>query len=133
MNICNSVGPQSGIPCWGKRYRSTLKSGQRCAALRGNSLMTMTQNIGADAGSNELSASLRRNIQALRERRTRERMSASFEERLANSITGFTGSMRFVYAHLPIYRAWIISDLIPQIPHFHPTLLIVEMLASVAV
>jgi len=93
--------------------------------------MKMTQNIGADAGSNELSSSLRRNIQALRERRTRERMSASFEERLANAITGFTGSMRFVYLHLAIYGAWIISNLIPQVPHFDPTFVILAMAASV--
>jgi uncharacterized membrane protein len=93
--------------------------------------MNMTENIGAEADSNELSSSLRRNIQALRERRTRERMSASSEERLANAITAFTGSMLFVYLHLAIYGVWIVSNLIPQLPHFDPTFVILAMAASV--
>jgi len=58
-------------------------------------------------------------------------MSASFEERLANTITAFTGSMRFVYLHLAIYGAWIISNLIPQLPHFDPTFVMLAMAASV--
>jgi len=49
-----------------------------------------------------LSSSLKKNIQALRERREQEMRSASAEERLANAITAFIGSMRFVYLHLAI-------------------------------
>jgi len=93
--------------------------------------MNVTQRTGAQVGSHELSSSLRKNIQALRERREREMMSATPEERLANAITAFTGSMRFVYLHLAIYGAWIVSNLIPQFPHFDPTFVILAMAASV--
>ncbi|WP_245283721.1 DUF1003 domain-containing protein [Bradyrhizobium sp. URHD0069] len=57
--------------------------------------------------------------------------SAGWEEKLANAITAFTGSMRFVYLHLVIYGSWIISNLLPQIPHFDPSFVILAMVASV--
>jgi uncharacterized membrane protein len=78
-----------------------------------------------------LSSSLRRNIQTLRERRQRELMAASKEDKLANAITAFTGSMRFVYVHLVIYGGWILSNLVPDLPHFDPTFVILAMAASV--
>jgi hypothetical protein len=40
---------------------------------------------------------LERNIRALQLRRQREEKKATVEERLAEAITRFTGSMRFVY------------------------------------
>jgi hypothetical protein len=67
-----------------------------------------SDHAGAESGSHGLSSSLRRNIEALRERRNQKTISASPEERLANAITAFTGSMRFVYLHLAIYGSWII-------------------------
>jgi uncharacterized membrane protein len=51
----------------------------------------------------ELSSALRNNIEALRDRREQEKRSASREEKLADAITAFTGSMRFVYLHLVVY------------------------------
>jgi uncharacterized membrane protein len=78
-----------------------------------------------------MSTSLKRNIEALRERRKRERISASREERIANAITDFTGSMRFVYLHAGIYGVWIVLNLIPGFPHFDPTFVILAMVASV--
>jgi uncharacterized membrane protein len=83
----------------------------------------------ADEG--ELSSALRNNIEALRERREQEKRSASREEKLADAITAFTGSMRFVFLHLVIYGAWIAWNLIPGIPHFDPTFVILAMAASV--
>ena len=79
----------------------------------------------------ELSSALRNNIEALRERREQEKRNASREEKLADAITAFTGSMRFVYLHLVIYGAWIAWNLIPGIPHFDPTFVILAMAASV--
>jgi len=78
-----------------------------------------------------LNASLRRNIDALRQRRKQELQSAGWEEKLAAAITAFTGSMRFVYLHLVLYGAWIIFNLIPQLPHFDPTFVVLAMAASV--
>ena len=47
-----------------------------------------------------LGASLKRNIEALEERRKQEAAAATREERIAETITSFTGSMAFVYLHL---------------------------------
>jgi uncharacterized membrane protein len=52
----------------------------------------------------ELSSALRRNIETLRERRKTQKREASNEEKLADAITCFTGSMRFVTA--ASFRAW---------------------------
>jgi hypothetical protein len=52
-----------------------------------------------------LSSSLRRNIESLAERRRQEAASATVQERLAQAITAFTGSMTFVYLHLALYGA----------------------------
>ena len=78
-----------------------------------------------------MSSALRRNIEALRERRTQEKRNASGEEKLADTITAFTGSMRFVYLHLVIYGVWIAWNLIPGIRHFDPSFVILAMEASV--
>jgi uncharacterized membrane protein len=86
-------------------------------------------NDGTDTG--QLSSALRRNIVALRERRKREQLSVGREEKLADAITAFTGSMPFVYLHLAAYSAWIVWNLIPGIPHFDPSFVILAMEASV--
>jgi uncharacterized membrane protein len=83
------------------------------------------------ADPSELNSSLRTNIEALRERRRQEKLTEGWEEKLAAAITRFTGSMRFVYIHLAIYGTWILANLIPQIPHFDPTFVILAMAASV--
>jgi uncharacterized membrane protein len=80
-----------------------------------------------------LSGALRRNIDALRRRREDEEASASFEERLAERITRFGGSMRFVYAHAAIYGFWILANLgvLPGIGPWDPTFVVLAMIASV--
>jgi uncharacterized membrane protein len=79
----------------------------------------------------ELSSALRRNIEALRQRREQELLAEGWEERVADAITRFTGSMRFVYLHLVLYGLWIAANLIPHLPHFDPTFVILAMEASV--
>lgn len=83
------------------------------------------------AAPGEMNSSLRKNIEALRERRRREKLAEGWEEKVADAITRFTGSMRFVYFHLAIYGSWIAVNLIPVIPHFDPTFVILAMAASV--
>jgi uncharacterized membrane protein len=78
-----------------------------------------------------LSSALRRNIETLRERRRQEMSAAGREEKLANAITAFTGSMRFVYVHLVIYAGWILYNLLPGLAHFDPSFVILAMVASV--
>ncbi|HWL82801.1 MAG TPA: DUF1003 domain-containing protein [Roseomonas sp.] len=81
----------------------------------------------------QLSTSLRRNIRALEQRRQREASKASLEERVAQTITDFTGSMVFVYLHLAIYGGWILANLgfIPGVPRFDPSFVTLAMAASV--
>jgi uncharacterized membrane protein len=80
-----------------------------------------------------LSSALRRNIKALQERRAQEAASATRQERLADAITAFTGSMIFVYLHLVLYGAWIVVNLgvVPEVPKFDPSFVILAMEASV--
>ena len=80
-----------------------------------------------------LSPVLERNIQALQERRRREEREASAEERGAEAITRFTGSMRFVYLHLALYGSWIAANLgwVPGVPAWDPSFVVLAMVASV--
>jgi uncharacterized membrane protein len=76
---------------------------------------------------------LERNIQALQRRREREAMEATAEERVAEAITRFTGSMLFVYLHLAFFGFWIVANLgwIPGVPSWDPSFVILAMMASV--
>ena len=49
---------------------------------------------------------------------TREEAGATVQEKIAETITRFTGSMLFVYIHLVIFGFWIIANLgwIPGVP-----------------
>jgi uncharacterized membrane protein len=80
-----------------------------------------------------LSPVLQRNIQTLEQRRRREEKEASAEERLAEAITRFTGSMRFVYLHLAVFGFWIVANLgwLPGIPAWDPSFVVLAMIASV--
>src|SRR5215203_1841694 len=76
---------------------------------------------------------LARNIQALNARRRQEERTATREERLAQTITDFTGSMLFVYLHLAVFGFWILANLgwIPGIPAWDPSFVVLAMVASV--
>ena len=72
-----------------------------------------------------------RNIDALLQRRATEAVRLNWQDRLADAITRFTGSMQFVYLHIVIFGAWIAINLIPGPPHFDPSFVILAMAASV--
>lgn len=80
-----------------------------------------------------LSSSLKRNIEAMAERRKQDAANATRQERIAEAITAFTGSMTFVYLHLCLYSAWILVNVgvIPGLPKFDPSFVILAMEASV--
>jgi uncharacterized membrane protein len=80
-----------------------------------------------------LSSALKRNIKALEERRAQEAAAATSEERVAEAITSFTGSMMFVYLHLSVFGAWILINLgiLPILPPFDSSFVILAMIASV--
>ena len=80
-----------------------------------------------------LNSALTRNIEALRQRREEEEAAASLQERVASSVTRFTGSMRFVYVHAFAYGFWILANLgwIPGLPQWDPTFVVLAIIASV--
>lgn len=74
-----------------------------------------------------------RNIHALLNRRHREEARQGLQQRIADAITRFTGSMTFVYLHAALYGLWVAINLgwIPWIPKFDPTFVVLAMVASV--
>lgn len=85
-------------------------------------------------GTDEAMASVvNRNIAALLEKRQEEERTKSLQEKLADAITAFTGSMTFVYIHIVFFGAWILinASLLPIFRPFDPTLVILAMVASV--
>ncbi|HWQ90401.1 MAG TPA: DUF1003 domain-containing protein [Clostridia bacterium] len=74
-----------------------------------------------------------RNIQALLKRHKIEEEKRSLSERVADRITRFTGSMRFVVLHAIAYGLWLVINFgwIPGVPRFDPTFVILAMVASV--
>jgi len=92
----------------------------------------MAHSRSSQRGSpSDLSESLRGNIEALRRRREEELASAGIQERLADAITTFTGSMGFIYAHVALYGAWMTVNLLPKLPHFDLTFVVLAMVASI--
>ena len=82
--------------------------------------------------STEMAKIVERNIQALLERRKKEEERKSTEERVADTITRFTGSMLFVYIHLVLFGLWIIWNLgWLGLKPFDPTFVVLAMFASV--
>ncbi|HEX8514127.1 MAG TPA: DUF1003 domain-containing protein [Allosphingosinicella sp.] len=81
-----------------------------------------------------LNSALERNIAALERRRREDAARASLEERIAEAITRFTGSMLFVYLNLILVGLWVSINLgwIPVVPPFDPEFIILAMIASVA-
>jgi uncharacterized membrane protein len=74
-----------------------------------------------------------RNISALMARRQHDESQRSTQDRAADIITRFTGSMAFVYIHLALFGAWIVVNLgwIPGVPRFDRSFTVLAMAASV--
>ena len=82
---------------------------------------------------NGLSSVLERNIHALNQRRKHEDARATAQEKLAEAITRFTGSMLFVYIHVAIFGFWIVANLgwVPGVPKWDESFVVLAMWASV--
>lgn len=80
-----------------------------------------------------LSSALEHNIRAMVRRRDRETATAGFQERLAETITAFTGSMTFVYLHLAAVAFWmgVTTGWLPVMEPWDPSFVILAMAASV--
>jgi uncharacterized membrane protein len=75
---------------------------------------------------------LARNIQTLLEKRRSEERKASLEQKLADAITRFSGSMPFVYFHGVFFGCWILLNLgWVGLRPFDPSFVVLAMIASV--
>jgi len=73
-----------------------------------------------------------RNIQALLHQRKQENKQQTTEEKLADAVTRFAGSMLFVYIHLALFGSWIILNLgWLGVKPFDPSFVVLAMFASV--
>lgn len=73
---------------------------------------------------------LTQNIERLAERQRRETAAAPWQDKVADAITGFTGSMLFVLLHLALFGGWIAWNLWAE-PKFDPSFVVLAMVASV--
>ena len=79
-----------------------------------------------------LNRALERNIEAIERRRREDAAKASLQERVAESITRFSGSMAFVYLHLSLYGFWIMANLgWVGLEPWDPSFVVLAMIASV--
>jgi uncharacterized membrane protein len=76
---------------------------------------------------------LDRNIQTLLEARRESERRKGTQERIADAITRFTGSMPFVYIHGLLFGTWIIWNRgwLAGLAPFDPSFVILAMVASV--
>jgi uncharacterized membrane protein len=75
---------------------------------------------------------LERNLQALVDRRRAEEARKGLQERAADRITAFTGSMTFVWLHVVYFGGWILWNLpFSPLPRFDSSLVVLAMAASV--
>ena len=73
-----------------------------------------------------------RNIKALLKRKQEEDRGRKAEDKVADAITRFAGSMPYVYIHIAIYGTWAIWNLgWLGIAPFDPTFVVLAMIASV--
>ena len=80
----------------------------------------------------EMTQILDRNIQVLLQRTKNEEQARTREEKIADKITKFTGSMMFVYIHLVLFGTWILWNTgVLGIKEFDPSFVVLAMFASV--
>jgi uncharacterized membrane protein len=86
------------------------------------------------AARGPMAAVLQRNIQALADVRRELDRRKRREERVADRITAFTGSLAFLYLHVLLFGGWIVvnTGLVPGLPPFDPfPFVMLAMIASV--
>ena len=74
-----------------------------------------------------------RNIDALLRHRQEEEKRRTRQEKIADGVTRFTGSLLFVYIHLALFGLWILVNLgwVPILPRFDRSFVVLAMFASV--
>ena len=73
-----------------------------------------------------------RNIEALLRRQLERERRRGLRDRIADTITRFSGSLTFVYVHLAIVTAWVLINAgWVGLPKFDPTFVLLATIASV--
>jgi uncharacterized membrane protein len=87
---------------------------------------------GSTASDQPFGQVLTRNIGVQNALRARSERTKGLQERIADRITRFAGSMLFIYLHALFFGAWIALNvgLVPG-PRFDPSLVVLAMIASV--
>ena len=79
-----------------------------------------------------MSRVVERNIRALLARQQAEERHKTWQDRVADAVTGFTGSMTFVFIHLALFGIWIVWNLgWLGLPPFDKSFVVLAMFASV--
>jgi uncharacterized membrane protein len=79
-----------------------------------------------------MTETLAENIDRLTTRRREEKRAAPLSDRIADRVTGFTGSMLFVAIHLLLFGGWIVVNLgWTPMPPFDESFVVLAMIASV--
>lgn len=120
------------------RSTKTIQHAYRTVNLRhaaiqiGYNLVATQSKHSQTQTSDGMAQVVERNIQALLQHRQETERSKSRQDAVADAITCFVGSMRFVYIHLVIVSFWIVANLgwLP-LPRFDPSFVILAMAASV--
>jgi uncharacterized membrane protein len=76
---------------------------------------------------------VQRNVGAMAQEAQRRAAQAGWQQKIAERITRFTGSMTFVYVHLIAFGIWILGNLtlLPYVRPWDPTFVMLGMIASV--
>src|SRR6185503_18906792 len=61
-----------------------------------------------------------RNIEAIRELEDAAKEERTTSDRVAEAIANFCGSMTFVWVHVVFFGVWILSNVMPGVPHIDP-------------
>ena len=95
--------------------------------------MDRTKRPSTRDSSPDLAGVVERNIRTLLLHRQEEQGNRSRQERVADAIGRFAGSMKFVYIHLVLVVLWVAINLkwLPVLPAFDPTFVVLAMVASV--
>lgn len=97
-----------------------------------STIMAANPTPPSDQLGTDMARIVERNIRALTERHHAENQARSWQGRLADSVTAFTGSMTFVFLHLGLFGFWIAWNLGWQgLKPFDPSFVVLAMFASV--
>ncbi len=87
---------------------------------------------GSTPEASEMNSVLRRNIEAVQRQRMQMERQAGLQERIADFVTSFAGSMWFVYVHAIIVTGWVVINRgWTPVPAFDDSFVLLATVASV--